>query len=257
MKKRKYRLVLMATAASVFLFSMPLYASRTDDRIESSARKTFVFKTFLKDDDIRIELKNGLATLTGTVVDESHVFMAGDIVASLPGVAEVENKLKENVEAPAPNTDAWLTGKVKSILWFHRSVNAAGTEVIARDGTVTLRGEAGSMAQKDLTTKYAKDVAGVKNVRNEMTVSGPESRPEHRTTDAVDEAIDDVSITVLVEMTLLHHRSTSALTPIVLTKEGVVRLRGDARNAATKELIDRYARDVHGVKRVINVMSFE
>ena len=258
MKKRKCRLALVATTvATVFLFSMPLYASRTDDRIESSARKTFLFKTFLKEDDIRIQLNNGIATLTGTVVDESHAFMAGDIVASLPGVAEVENKLQENGETPAVNTDAWLTGKVKSLLFFHRSVNAAGTGIIARDGLVTLRGEAGSMVRKDLTTEYARDVAGVRSVRNEMTVSGPEPGLEHGTADTTDEAIDDVSITVLVEMTLLSHRSTSALIPIVLTKEGVVRLRGNARNAATKDLIEKYARDVHGVKRVINVMSFE
>lgn len=256
MKKQTFRLALIAVAASVFLFSMPLLASRINDRIESSARKSFVFRTFLKEDDIKIELKNGLATLTGTVVDESHAFMAGDIVASLPEVAEVENRLKENGEAPAANTDAWLAGKVKSLLLFHRSVNAAGTEVSARDGLVTLRGKAGSMAQKDLTTEYTVDAAGVTSVSNEMTVSGPEPRREHRTADAMDEAIDDVSITVLVEMTLLHHRSTSALNPIVLTKEGVVRLRGNARNAATKDRIDRYARDVHGVKRVINVMSF-
>lgn len=260
MKKRNYHLALMATAASVLLFSMPLLASRTDDRIESSARKTFVFKTFLKDDDIKVELNNGVATMTGTVVDESHAFMAGNIVASLPGVAEVENRLQENGEAPAVNTDAWLIGKVKSILLLHPSVNAAGTEVITRDGAVTLRGVAGSIAQKDRTSEYAKDVAGVKSVTNEMTVSGPEPRPRHKTTDAmndVDELIDDVSITVLVEMTLLRHRSTSALNPIIQTKEGVVRLRGNARNDATKNLIDRYVRDVHGVKRVINVMSFE
>ena len=257
MKNRMSRLVLIATVASLFFIGTPLFASRTDDRIESSARQTFVFRTFLKEDDIKIQLKNGVATLTGTVFDESHAFMAGDIVASLPGVAEVENKLIEYGEAPAVNTDAWLIGKVKFILLLHRSVNAAGTEVIARNGTVTLRGKAGSMAQKDLTTEYVKDVEGVNNVKSEMTVSGPGPEPGRKTMDTPGEAIDDVSITVLVEMTLLNHRSTSALTPIVLTKEGVVRLRGNARNDAKKDLISKYAGDVHGVKRVINVMSFE
>ena len=115
--------------------------------------------------------------MTGTVFNKYHSFMAGDIVASLPGVAEVENKLIEYGEAPVVNTDAWLVGKVKSILLLHRSVNVAGTEVIARDGTVTLRGKAGSISQKDLTTEYAKDVEGVKIVKNEMTVSGPRAEP--------------------------------------------------------------------------------
>lgn len=251
------RLVLIATVASSFFIGTPLVASRTDDRIEASARQTFVFRTFLKKDDIKIQLKNGVATLTGTVFDESHKFIAGNIVASLPGVAEVENKLIEYGEAPAVNTDAWLDGNVKSILLLHRSVNAAGTGIIARDGVVTLRGKAGSMAQKDLTTEYAKDVEGVKIVKNEMTVSGPGPEPDRKTMDTPGEAIDDVSITVMVEMTLLRHRSTSALNPVILTREGVVRLRGNARNAAEKDLVGKFASDVHGVKRVINVMSFE
>ena len=61
----------------------------------------------------------------------------------------------------------------------------------------------------------------------------------------------------MVEMTLLGHRSTSALNPIILTRDGVVRLQGNARNAAKKDLVAKIAADVHGVKRVINVMSFE
>jgi osmotically-inducible protein OsmY len=113
------------------------------------------------------------------------------------------------------------------------------------------------MAQKDLTTEYAKDVEGVKIVKNAMTVSGPGPGSDRKTMDTMDEPIDDVSITVLVEMTLLRHRSTSALNPIILTRDGVVRLRGNARNDAKKVLISKYAGDVHGVKRVINVMSFE
>ena len=59
---------------------------------------------------------------------------------------------------------------MKATLLFHRSVSAGTTEVDVKDGIVTLRGEAASQAQKDLTTEYAKDVEGVKDVNNEMTV---------------------------------------------------------------------------------------
>lgn len=41
-------------------------------------------------------------------------------------------------------------------------MSADATEVIANDGIVTLRGDAASQAQKDLTTEYAKNVDGVK-----------------------------------------------------------------------------------------------
>ena len=42
---------------------------------------------------------------------------------------------------------------------------------------MTLHGEADSQAQKDLTTEYAKDVDGVKNVKNQMTIDERGSNP--------------------------------------------------------------------------------
>ncbi len=50
-------------------------------------------------------------------------------------------------------------------------MSVATTAVDVKDGIVTLRGEASSQAQKDLTTEYAKDIEGVKGVNNLMIVS--------------------------------------------------------------------------------------
>ena len=60
-------------------------------------------------------------------------------------------------------------------------MSATGTEVFAKDEAVTLRGEATNEAQKDLTTEYAKDVEGVKNVKNEMTVPTAAMKPGETT----------------------------------------------------------------------------
>jgi osmotically-inducible protein OsmY len=54
---------------------------------------------------------------------------------------------------------------------MHLSALVAITDISAKDGIVTLRGEAENEAQKDLTTEYAKDIDGVKVVQNEMTVA--------------------------------------------------------------------------------------
>ena len=58
-------------------------------------------------------------------------------------------------------------------------------------------------------------------------------------------------------MTLLYHRSTSALNTKVTTKNGVVTLSGKAGNAAEKDLATKYANDVNGVKAVKNMMTIE
>ncbi|NTW77535.1 MAG: BON domain-containing protein, partial [Syntrophaceae bacterium] len=69
--------------------------------------------------------------------------------------------------------------------------------------------------------------------------------------------IDDASITAQVKMTLLYHRSTSALNTSVTTKRGVVTLSGKAKNAAEKDLATKFAIDVNGVKSVKNRMTIE
>jgi hyperosmotically inducible protein len=252
--KRMYRIVVMMVAAAALLaLSVPVQASKMDSRIESSAKQSYVFKNYLKGDDIKIESKDGVVTLTGTVANNHHKSLAQETVAGLPDVKSVDNKLAVKGAAPAENSDAWLTAKVKTTLLFHRSVSAM-TEVNTKDGIVTLQGEATSQAQKDLTTEYAKDVDGVKGVNNQMTVGKTVGKTAKKTQTAGDK-IDDASITAQVKMTLLYHRSTSALNTSVTTKRGVVTLTGKAKNAAEKDLATKYANDVNGVKSVKNLMT--
>lgn len=259
MKNPMYRFALIATVASTFLVNAPLFASQTDDRIEAAAKETYVFKTYLQDDNIKMQSKDGLVTLTGTVSEASHKSLAGETVAGLPGVKNVDNKLVEKDGAPVAQSDAWLITKVKTTLLYHNNVNAMGTEVLADKGTITLRGEADSVAQKDLTTEYVKDLDGVTKVNNQMTVANTAVKTDKsavaKKTDTMGEAIDDASITALVKMTLLNHRSTSALKTAVKTDQGVVTLEGNATNAASKDLAGKFAGDVRGVKKVVNNMT--
>jgi len=253
--KRAYSIYLMLAAVAVLSFSVPVQASDQDDQIESSAKQSYVFKTFLKDDDIKIKAKDGAVSLTGTVSEESHKSLAEETVTSLPEVKSVDNKLEVKGERPAEKSDAWLMTKVKTTLLFHRSVSGIKTEVDVKDGIVTLRGAADNQAQKDLATEYARDVEGVKDVKNEMTVA--KTAKETKETRTVGDKIDDASITALVKTTLLYHRSTSGLRTKVETKDSVVTLSGKAKNAAEKDLATKFAKDVNGVEVVNNRMSIE
>ena len=246
------RVALMAASVAMLAISMPVQASKMDDGIESSARNSYVFKTFLQTDDIKIHSLNGAVTSTGTVSGEPHKFLAREAVANLHGVKSVDNRLEVKGERPAENSDAWLKMKVKATLLLHSSVSGVKTEVNdVKNGIVTLRGEADSQAQKELTTEYAKSVEGVKDVKNEMTVSGA------KTSRTVGRDVDDASITAQVKMILLYHHSTSALNTSVTTDNGVVTLGGKATSATEKELTTKLVNDINGVKRVKNLMTVE
>ncbi|WP_321491504.1 BON domain-containing protein [uncultured Desulfobacter sp.] len=259
MKMRIYTLALLVSIIALTVTYSSLFASETDDRIESSARQSYVFQTYLKDEDIKIHSQDGHVTLTGTASSDAYKSLARETVAGLSGVKDVDNQLAVKGEAVSGYSDAWLAAKVKSTLFFHRNVSAGNTEVSAKNGTITLVGDAKSLAQKDLTTEYVLDIDGVKHVNNEMTVQGAATWPGKKQTEEkmeeIVQVIDDASITAMVKMTLLYHRSTSAVATTVETKDGVVTLGGKARNKAEKALATKLVRDVHGVKKVTNLMT--
>ena len=166
----RYSLALVTAVAALMASSTPVRASETDDRIESSFTKSFVYKTYLKDEHIKISSKDGVVTLSGDVYNETHKPMAQNTAEALPGVTSVDNRITVVGDQPAESSDTWISMKVKAALLYRRNVSGTKTEVYVKDGVVTLKGVAASQAQKDLTTEYAKDIDGVKGVQNEIVV---------------------------------------------------------------------------------------
>jgi len=249
-----YSKVFLAVMLGIVLAGTSVRASETDDRIQSSAKDSYVFRTQLKDDSINVNSNNGSVTLTGTVENESHKGLAQETVTNLPGVKNVDNQLVIKGDQPAENSDGWIGMQVKSSLFFNRNVSAVNTEVDVTNGVVTLKGPADSQAQKDLTGEYAKDINGVKSVDNQMTIAEAGSQP-NQPTQPKDNKIDDASITAQVKMAFLTHHSTSAFKTGVSTTNGVVTLTGDATSGAAKDMAAKVAGDVNGVTSVVNNMT--
>jgi osmotically-inducible protein OsmY len=245
--------VVMTAAAVSGVCAFTAIASDVDISIEKSAQESYVFKNYLKDDAITVKSTEGVVILTGDVAEESHKTLAQETVANLPGVTSVDNQLVITGEIPAEDSDGWISMKVKTALLFHSKVNAFKTKVDVKEGVVTLTGEAKSEAQKDLAGEYAKDVSGVKEVKNEMTVAkvpGDDAQ-------TLGEMIDDASITAQVKVALFFHQSTSAINTKVAVKDGVVTVSGAARNDAEKALVSKLVEDIKGVKSVVNDMTVE
>jgi len=250
---KKFRAALILGVVALVMIAGFLFASEMDKKIEAAAKESYVFKTYLQGDDIQIHSQDGVVTLTGSVSEESHLSLAADTVADLPGVKSVDNRLEVKGEIPEKNSDAWIHMKLNTMLRLHRNLHAANTEVVVKDGLVTLRGEVGSQAEKELATEYVKDVEGVKDVDNEMTVAKA-PHEEHKT---VGEFIDDASILSQIKLALLFHRGTSPFRTEVFVEKGVVTVTGKAKNAAEIELVTRRIEDIPGVKKIYNRMIIE
>ncbi len=249
--KINYQRILMVAALAFLAASTPLQASQTDERIESSVRNSYVFKTFLKDDSIKTQAKDGVVTLSGTVKHESHKKMASETVANLPGVQSVDNRLEFKGISPGENSDEFLSVQVVLAVWLRHKLGDIRPQVNVENGIAILHGEVKNESQLERTSEYARDVKGIKGVKNEMTVAKTAGKPGQTR----QEKIDDASVTTEVMMALLTHRSTSALKTSIATKDGIVTLGGKAQNPAEKDLVTKLVTDIYGVRGVINNMT--
>ncbi len=245
------RILLAVAAAALLAACATVNKGETDKRIESAARESYAFKTYLQGKDITIKSDNGKVTLSGTVSDESERILAQDTVQNLPGVTSVDNRLQVKQGPVSDNSDNTLAARVKAALIVHQNVNAGNTDISVRNGIVTLRGEAENDAQRELTAEYAKDVGGVKGVVNEMTVKGASGTGQQ----TIGQKIDDASITAQVMLALMSRSSTRTVNAAVDTNNGIVTVRGTAKNAAEKDLVTKIITDVQGVRGVDNKMT--
>ena len=240
MKNKNLSALLLLIASPLALFA----SHATDRKIEDAAKASYNYRTVLED-HVKVKANDGVVTLTGTVQDKGDRDLAADTVENLPGVVSVHNEIK--VEPAYPEkSDAWMAVKIRSRLLVKGNVSATNTKVEVKDGNVTLTGTADNIAQKELTEIYAKDIDGVKSVKNDLVVT---DKP------TLGEKIDDASITSQVKYALLTHKATSAVKTKVVTSDGVVLVTGEAASDAEKSLVTKLAKDVRGVNSVTNKMT--
>lgn len=139
-----------------------------DRKIEQAAVSSYNFRSVLGH-QIKVNAQNGTATLTGRVRDRDEKALAEETVRNLPGVTGVINQI-ELMSAGPERADGWIALKIRGTLLMRSDVRSADAHVLVRDGMVTLTGVADSPAQKDRAGAYARDVEGVRGVKNELAV---------------------------------------------------------------------------------------
>jgi hyperosmotically inducible protein len=130
--------------------------------------------------DVTATTKDGVVELTGAVKSDADVSIAVEKAESTMGVKDVDSKL--TVEGSnQPLTDTVTTAKIKGVfirekLFGDKDLTVMKTHVDTDNGVVTLTCNAETQMQITNATKLAKEVSGVKEVKNKMQLV-----PEHAT----------------------------------------------------------------------------
>lgn len=241
--KTKYWIALLALAAGPIGV---LASDDTDRKIEDAARNSYAYRTVLAG-KVDVSSQDGVVTLTGKVEDDDNRNLAEATVTQLPGVVRVDDQIQVVPAAPE-HSDPWIALKIRSVLLVKAHVSAATTTVDVNQGVVTLGGTASSEAERELAEEYARDVDGVKSVRNNIIVGTAPG-------ETLGATVDDASITGELKLELLSHKATSALRTKVETSEGTVTITGEADSEAERDLVTMLAETLRGVKHVDNRMT--
>jgi hyperosmotically inducible periplasmic protein len=145
-----------------------------DDTVVSTrVRSALIANPYIKSGDIKVETFKGSVQLSGFAEDQSQIDQSVAVTKAVEGVTAVVNQLsiKEGKQTVGNKIDdAVITTAVKSALMADASVKSADISVTTRKGEVQLSGFVDSDAQSLQAIAVTKQVEGVTEVSNHLTV---------------------------------------------------------------------------------------
>lgn len=184
--------------------------------------------------------------------------MSGLLAIASPAAAENEVKkaASDAMEATADAagkaadvvSDSWITTKVKMSLLTTEGAPAASVHVDTSDGRVTLYGTADSALEKSKAEAVAREVRGVRDVRNLIDLA---QRGPSQTAAVADEALASRVQEALAKDPAL----SDGTVKVASVKSGVVLLTGKAPTMTEHGRALRTASRVPGVKRVTSTIE--
>ena len=144
--------------------------------------------------------------------------------------------------AAAPS-DAWITTKAKLALITSDNVSARNVNVDTTNGQVTLHGKVASATEKAEAERLAKEIDGVKSVRNMLQVV---TEPRSDSVKVADDSLKERVEKALKADTTLKDSDIS----VASVNDGVVLLKGEAKTIGDHLRAVETTAHVPGVRRV-------
>lgn len=234
-------------------------------RQESQILTTYALSSNLRANDLQVSVKDGKATLSGTVEEDVSKELANAIALGATGITSVDNQIKvESGYAPKARTsqdrsfgevvdDAAITATVKSKLLWSKNTEGMEMNVDTKNGKVTLNGAAQSDASKALAETTAANTRGVVSVDNRLLVTSTKIPSAMAKSGPVRNSSMDVSddwITTKVNSTFMYSADVDSNDIKVSTDHGVVTLTGSVDNDAERTQAIALAGNIRGVKKI-------
>jgi osmotically-inducible protein OsmY len=187
--------------------------------------------------NIGVAVDNGVVTLSGHVSSYSQKISAERAVKSLKGVRAVAEEIQVRPEKGAGTADDTIAYRALKIIDWSSDVPDGDIKIIVQDGWVTLEGEVDWQYQKETVERAVRKLSGVVGIHNELAL-----RPR----------VDAVNIQRSIEEALKRNAEVDAEGIHVKVQGDVVKLEGRVHLWRQRQIAERAAWSVPGVKEVID-----
>lgn len=224
---------------------------RSDVDIASNVRRRILNDAVIESDGIQVTSLNGKVTLRGDVATWSEAEQAALLASEVRGVKKVENEILPKYTTHRSDQEI----KNDAMASLGRDVYLVDLPIAVgvEGGVITLTGSVGSPFEKDRAAQNVRWISHVQSVKNELEVRPWENfGARKKEPDPSDRA---VATAVRDELKQDHRVDASEID--VRTSYGTATLAGSVPNHAQKRLAEKDARDVVGVRWVINKLFAE
>jgi osmotically-inducible protein OsmY len=228
--------------------------STQDATTTSSVRTALLLSKNVSPFDIKVQTSQAEVTLDGQVPSEQIKAVAGAIALDTSGVKEVHNNLAINPStARNPETqglservaDLEIKTLVSADLLQNADLREKHIATDVKNRMVTLSGAVETAAQKIQAEHITWQVAGVLGVTDNLTAANAETNPE-----SVDERLAH-----RVEFELYSTKAISLKAVQIRADSGTITLTGNVSSRAEKQLAEKTAGSVEGVRKVVNSLA--
>jgi osmotically-inducible protein OsmY len=228
-------------------------ASRTDIDIEQEVERLLKWDAYIEEKDIDVSVRDGVVRLSGEVPSAAEkrraiglAYTAGTESVSADQLnVQAGPTSKADQGARAASNDAEVSQAVEAMLSRDPEANADAVDVTVAKGVVTLQGKVENAKAKRAALRRAEMVSGVREVRDELTVSMTRSDSQAR------------EIARELVAALAANPITEAYKISVAVDEGIVTLTGHVDSWFERGTADDIASSIAGVRDVKNDLIVE
>ncbi|NUY55966.1 hypothetical protein BZG80_13375 [Salinivibrio sp. MA440] len=148
--------------------------------------------------------------------------------------------------------DAWIDGKAESMLMVNTDLNNFDINTDVEQGVVILTGNVDTELDKSLAGGLVRQIDGVSQVENDLTVSQPASKAAD-----LGQAVVDTKVSAALKTSLLLNPDISGTNINVSVEDGVATLSGKVKSDGARDLAVLMAENAQDVERVIDELKVE